>query len=226
MEKCRRKWRDVSRRELEQTVHAVLSRLNDENKCITTSMIRNCFAEQYYKLFDELPDGESQEWQFRPYDKGELEEDADLSGWLFDLTWYSVVRRKDLGLCLIRDVALILESELSQNLTLTQHDFLKLLGFRSWVKVAIVKCSEEKCRNLVSNAIRECRNITEGRYMVWRVAGTKVVLEAEFDLFWESERILCKTIGGKMFEGENEHCWWKVLNGRISNGATFDYHAV
>ena len=174
---------------------------------INTNRIKESFAEQFSKFTE----GSDIEWQFRPSierdERGRLKD----AGFLFDLIWYNVVRVGKL--CLLQNVALIVESELSSGLKQAQHDFLKLLCFNSLVKLAIVHCSELNCRNLVSNAIRECRDITEGRYMIWRVNGHRIELFAEFDLCLENGDKRLNPIDGLLFKSKDVlDGWEKVSN--------------
>lgn len=158
------KGQEVSLIELEGAVRDSIEELNEcmmTNGKLTRDRIYAAFAKQFHGL---ISAGDI-EWQFRPSIKKRKNGKRESAEWLFDLVWYNVVRIGEL--CLLHDIALIVESELSGSLVLVQHDFLKLLCVRSLLKVAIVKCSEKACRNLVKNAIRECRNVTEGRYMVW-----------------------------------------------------------
>lgn len=206
------KGREVSISELEGAVRSSIEELNEcimTNEKLKKDRIYAAFARQFQGL---IRAGDI-EWQFRPSIKKRKNGKREAAEWLFDLVWYNVVRIGEL--CLLHDIALIVESELSGSQALVQHDFLKLLCVRSLLKVAIVKCSEKACRNLVKNAIRECRNVTEGRYMVWRLAGSKIVLEAGFDLYWEEKTVRYKIFGGEMFQGKSLLPEWEELKGSI-----------
>ncbi len=201
-----------TKKEIVRVVKDVMNKLSSVSSTITTrkqrtQKIMELFAEQFLRF----KEGSDVEWQFRPSIERDEKGKPKDAGFLFDLIWYSVVRKKEDGLCLFRDVALIVESELSNKLDQVQHDFLKLLGFNSMLKVAIVGCSELDCHNLVLDAMRECRYITKGRYMVWRIINKQIRLVSEFDLRWKGNKKQYRPILGSLFKDVDLLCRWRDL---------------